>query len=63
MEESDQLSSTIVLSPGIHWIAGWVGPRAGMKAVTKKTHIPAGNRIPALYSVTVTFLTEQSRTF
>jgi hypothetical protein len=33
-------------APGTHWIGGWVGPRAGMDALTL-----VGNRTPAVRPV------------
>jgi hypothetical protein len=35
--------------PGIRWIGGWVGPRAGLDAVAKrKIPVPGGNRTPVV---------------
>jgi hypothetical protein len=37
--------------PGIHWIGGWVGPRAGLDDVEKrKNPDPSGNRTPTRLS-------------
>jgi hypothetical protein len=41
MDVSGQLHAPAALHPGervpgIHWIGGWVGPRAGLDAVTKR---------------------------
>jgi hypothetical protein len=39
-------------APGTHWIGGWVGPRASVKAVAKKKNpCPAGNRTPVVQPV------------
>jgi hypothetical protein len=41
-------------APGTHWIGSWVGPRAGLDAVTKiRSPFPAsaGNRTPGIQSV------------
>jgi len=35
--------------PGIHWLGGWVGPRADLDAVSKRKTsfpVPARNRTP-----------------
>jgi hypothetical protein len=39
--------------PSIHWIGGWVGPRAGLDAVEKKKKslATAGNRTTAVQPV------------
>jgi hypothetical protein len=31
-------------TPGIHWIAGWVSPRAGLDVLTKRNPTPGGNQ-------------------
>jgi hypothetical protein len=36
MEVSGQLHSPAALPTVIHWIGGWVGPRAGLNAVEKR---------------------------
>jgi hypothetical protein len=45
MEVSGQLHASAALPPekaaGIHWIDGWVGPRAGLEAVEKRKKIPS----------------------
>jgi hypothetical protein len=34
-------------APGINWIGGWVGPRAGLNVIdVRKVHCPAKNRTP-----------------
>jgi hypothetical protein len=47
MEVSGQLHASAALAPeektGIHWMGGWVGPRAGMDAVVKRK-IPSPRR-------------------
>jgi ABC-type taurine transport system ATPase subunit len=41
------------LYPGIHWIGGWVNPRAGMDAVAKRRiSAPVGNRTLVVQTVT-----------
>jgi hypothetical protein len=38
--------------PGIHWIGGWVGPRAGLDAgARRKILCPVGDRTPIVQSV------------
>jgi hypothetical protein len=39
------------IDPGAHWIGDWVGPRAGLKAVKRKTLVSAGNLTPAVQPV------------
>jgi hypothetical protein len=36
--------------PGMHWIGGWIGPRADLE-VGEKRKIPVGNQTPAVQSV------------
>jgi hypothetical protein len=52
MEVSDQLYAPAALpprerAPGIHWIEGWVGPRAVLDAVVKRK-IPIPRRESSL---------------
>jgi hypothetical protein len=35
------------IDPGTHWIGGWVGPRAGLKAVEKGKILPCRESNPA----------------
>jgi hypothetical protein len=44
MEVSGQLHALPALTPGTHWIGGWVGPRIGLDATEKKKLVPVGNR-------------------
>jgi len=56
MEVSGQLCAVTTLPPGkeppsIHWIGGWVGPRASLDAMTKRqnpTIVTAGNWMPVI---------------
>jgi hypothetical protein len=49
MEESSQLHAPAALPAGKETpIGGWVGPRAGVDAVKKKTLAPAGDQTPAV---------------
>jgi hypothetical protein len=52
-------------APGIHWIGGWVGPRAGLDAVMKRK-IPSTYResnLPIIELVAPRHVTELSRLF
>jgi hypothetical protein len=58
MEVSGQLHAPAALppgkeSPGIHWIGGWVGPRAGLDATEKREalHCRKSNPGPSLYQL------------
>jgi hypothetical protein len=64
MEVSGQLHAPATLAPseralGIHWIGGWVGPRAGQDAVEKQKSCTAGNRNRNVQPITIP--TELSR--
>jgi hypothetical protein len=37
--------------PGLHWIGGWIGPRARLYAVEEKILFPLWNRTPVVQSV------------
>jgi hypothetical protein len=42
------------LAPGIHWVGGWIGPRAGLEAVEKrKIFSPTGNQTPVFQAVAI----------
>jgi len=43
METSGQLQAQVGLSPGTHWIGGWVGPVADLDMVAKKKIPLPGN--------------------
>jgi hypothetical protein len=56
MEMSGQLHAPAVLTPGTHWIGGWVDPTDGLDAEEKRKNLllPKSNpghptRIPSLY--------------
>jgi len=38
MEVSGQLHAPAALTPGTHWIGGWVGPRLVLDAAVKRKH-------------------------
>jgi hypothetical protein len=59
MEVSGQLHAPAALppgkSPGTHWIAGWMGPRAVLNAVVKRkipsSHRESNRRTPIVHPV------------
>jgi hypothetical protein len=53
MEVSGQLHALVDLTPGIHWIGGWVGLRVCLDTVEKEKFVaaPAGNRTPVVHPV------------
>jgi len=58
MEVSDQLKLRSLDArerhPGTHWMGGWLGPRAGLKAVTKTKYpifATVGNSTPVFHPV------------
>jgi len=37
---------------GVHWIGGWVGPRAGLDAMVKREiRVPVGDRTPVVQPI------------
>jgi hypothetical protein len=43
------------ITPGTHWIGGWVGPRAGLDAVEKINVAPVGNRTLAALPIALRY--------
>jgi hypothetical protein len=56
MEASGQLHAPAHLTlgkkvSGTQWTVGWVGPRAGLDAMSKRNLTPARNRTPSIHTV------------